>query len=402
MVAVSFATLFILQIINYVYGVVVRTDPGRMLINHPKEEKDKLFDPYSHIRRRRYLGLGKKFKLNKRYQECVAPGDAKGHCKHHIYCPAGLYKDVASLEYLCVIERRFVGVCCPDDITSSNLVGSQLIMDLPAGGYDYEDNENTTGCGLSANSMFSKSKSASKMQIWPWLVALYKIKPFEQGKENQFCGGALLTDTHVLSAAHCFTGVTASDIRARLGEYSFKQHSESRARDYDVAEIIVHENYVSATYENDIAVVRLKSPTSFNAYIWPICLPPIEGTYENEMPIVVGWGQLYYGGPTSDVPMQVAVPVWPQQKCIDAYIQKVTDNTLCAAGYEGNKDSCLGDSGGPLMYQLDNGRWITIGVVSWGIGCGQKNTPGIYTKVQNYIPWIIRHTMTKAQENKSV
>lgn len=54
-----------------------------------------------------------------------------------------------------------------------------------------------------------------------------------------------------------------------------------------------------------------------------------------------------------------------------------------------------GDSGGPLMYQLENSRWITIGVVSWGIGCGNKNSPGIYTKVSNYIPWIIRHTMTK-------
>lgn len=133
----------------------------------------------------------------------------------------------------------------------------------------------------------------------------------------------------------------AAEISVRLGEYNFASDNETRSLDHPVAEIIEHEKFVLATYENDIAIVRLQKPTSFNTYIWPICLPPIDGDYVNKTVVVAGWGQQYFAGPISAVLLQVAIPVWPQQKCVDSFVQRITDDNICAAGFEGGKDSCL-------------------------------------------------------------
>ncbi|CAH0562273.1 unnamed protein product [Brassicogethes aeneus] len=353
-------------------------------------------DNNEHKRRKRYLGLNKRYKLNKLYEECVAPGDNKGHCKHLSFCPLDVLKSTGnSLDYLCVIEKTHVGVCCPDDIAVNSYAGSQIIMNLPAGGNDYDKDDNVTGCGIPLMGRSEVATKSTSIQEWPWMAALYRPKQMMEGSEQQFCGGALITDTHILTAAHCTQGLTPKDIRVRLGEYDFAKRNETRALDYAVSQIIEHEEFVLATYANDIAVLRLEKPTSFNSYIWPICLPPRRRKYEKETVVVAGWGQQFYSGPLSQVLLQVAIPVWEHKKCVDSFIQTITDDNICAAGYEGGKDSCLGDSGGPLMYQLENGRWVTIGVVSWGVGCGNKESPGIYTKVSNYLPWIIKNTIAK-------
>lgn len=75
--------------------------------------------------------------------------------------------------------------------------------------------------------------------------------------------------------------------------------------------------------------------------MWPICLPPRNRDYVNETVVVAGWGQQFFAGPTSPVLLQVSIPVWPLNKCVDSFVQKITDDNICAAGYEGGKDSCL-------------------------------------------------------------
>ncbi|XP_050313186.1 trypsin-1-like [Anthonomus grandis grandis] len=394
--------LIIFKLVYLCEPSIVKADPKRILINSAEQanvdiKADRELTNREHLRRKRYLGLSRKYKLNKRYQECVGPGDAKGHCKHLTFCPIDILTGrKGTLEYLCVIERTYVGVCCPDDVALSGLIGSQLVQDLPAGGEDYDENNNVTGCGIPAEGRSNKSAQGARVQQWPWLAALYHPNDLEQGTGQQFCGGALITDTHVLTAAHCLQGLSPQDLHVRLGEYDFSKTNETRSQDYQVAEINMHEDFDLASYENDIAIIRLVQPTTFNTYIWPVCLPPVtDKTYEEEIVTVAGWGQKSYAGLTSEILLQVAIPVWNQTMCVDSFLQKITEKNLCAAGYEGGKDSCQGDSGGPLMYQLKNGRWITIGIVSWGIECGSQGKPGIYTRVDKYIPWIIHHTIVK-------
>lgn len=130
-------------------------------------------------------------------------------------------------------------------------------------------------------------------------------------------------------------------IRVRLGEYDFQNPNETRFKDFRLKSMIVHEEFEKATYNNDIAILILEKPTMFNSYIWPICLPPLDVDFTNKTVRVAGWGQQYYAGPTSDVLLEVSMPVWEQDKCVEAFVQRISDNNLCAAGYEGDKDSCL-------------------------------------------------------------
>ncbi|CAO1306775.1 unnamed protein product [Diamesa tonsa] len=342
-------------------------------------------------------------KPNKNYQECVAPGGRKAHCKHVQHC---MTADIKSnfwklFDYMCIIERSAIGICCPDTITERN---SQLVVDLPATGRDHvepweiqdeqmsqdgpntEDDPEERGCGL-ATKQFPKISGGRPADPgeYPWMAALITKKG------DPFCGGVLITDRHVLSAAHCSSRVRIQELYVRLGEYDFTIYNETRTRDFRVMEIRQHSDFDPTTYQNDIAVLKLLRPSVFNSYIWPICMPPMEEDWASRRAVVIGWGTQFFGGPHSPVLMEVNVPIWTNARCQEQYAHKIYDTVVCAGS--GEKDSCQGDSGGPLMVQLQNKRWIVVGVVSWGVRCGEPNHPGIYTRVGKFTEWIIENSV---------
>lgn len=242
-------------------------------------------------------------------------------------------------------------------------------------------------CGINGKSQKQvKSNKQSDRSDWPWMAVL-----LHTNYREHFCGGVLLNRNYVLTAAHCVEGKTIEAIRVRLGEYDFLAQNETESLDSNVAEIKIHRDYDPATQQHDIALLKLNRTIKYSQFIRPVCLPTVQIKI-NQTAIVTGWGMTYYGGPFSEVLLEVQVPVWELENCISKYSQSVFETNICAAGYEGKKDSCSGDSGGPLLVQEPNGRWVVIGIVSWGIRCGDKDQPGVYTSVDKYLNWIREKT----------
>ncbi|CAJ1061612.1 trypsin-3-like isoform X2 [Xyrichtys novacula] len=211
----------------------------------------------------------------------------------------------------------------------------------------------------------------------PYQVSLYT--------GYNYCGGILLSEEWVLSAAHC---KSKSDVEVRLGEHDLWE-DEGTEQHIMSAEYIRHPNYNPRSQDSDIMLIRLSRPATLNSYVRPARLPS-ECARDGTKCQVSGWGNIRPSDEGSRYPHQLQcleVPLLSDDTCFNSYPFQITENMICAGYLEGGKDSCQGDSGGPLICDGE-----VQGVVSWGKGCAQRNKPGVYTKVCNYITWI-KNTM---------
>ena len=171
-----------------------------------------------------------------------------------------------------------------------------------------------------------------------------------------FCGGTLISSTHVLTAAHCTVGSAASSIRVLLGEHSIADSVYNRV---DVAEIINHPDWNSQRIDNDYAILRLAKPVTFTNKVAPACLPAdTAATYAGVVGTVTGWGRLILAGNQHTTLQEVDLTVTTKSACDNAYYWRdITDNMICAAA--SGKSFCNGDSGGPLIAP-ENGRQALV------------------------------------------
>ena len=217
----------------------------------------------------------------------------------------------------------------------------------------------------------------------PWAVQIWLRKKI-------FCSGTLITNTFVVSAAHCFNKLRPSEFRLVLGNDRTDRKSpnqESRR----IENLFMRKDFVVRTYNNDIALIQMERKVVFTKYIRPICLPELNEDYSGEMATIIGWGRQNYNGKLPNHLKEAKVPVLPQEKCkyrSRHLAKEITENMLCAGYDDAHIDACQGDSGGPLIKNEKSSKKL-IGIVSWGIECAKVGYPGVYTRLGNYLPWIV-------------
>ncbi|XP_055634626.1 CLIP domain-containing serine protease B4-like [Toxorhynchites rutilus septentrionalis] len=288
-------------------------------------------------------------------------------------------------------------VCCPSPRKLKKRLGSKL--------------PTVQVCGrTSANRIFGGDVAG--LGDYPWLARIQYMKP-----NNRFgfhCGGVLINERHVLTAAHCIEIVPASwkIYMVRLGDYDSESDVECSAHDPDdcvqsaqdvfIASYLIHEDYFQengADY-NDIALIRLDRSVNYTEFIQPICLPTTEELKNRDLEglqlTVAGWGETQHRL-ASRYQMHVGMPGWNNTRCREAFsgVQvAIRDTQLCAGGVK-NQDSCRGDAGGPLMKieKIDGiSAWVLEGIVSFGMKkCGTENVPGVYTRISKYMDWILEN-----------
>ena len=153
---------------------------------------------------------------------------------------------------------------------------------------------------------------------------------------------------------------------------------------------IIHESYNSYTVRNDIGLLRTTRAISSNrsAFVNSICLPS-KGENSVGSGIITGYGYLREGGPSSPLLMTTSISIQPDSQCRQIYRNEYSvPEMLCAGERQGGKDTCQGDSGGPMAQRTSSGAYVLIGITSFGRGCARANTPGVYTRVSNYVDWI--------------
>uniref|UniRef100_A0A182JYL3 CLIP domain-containing serine protease n=1 Tax=Anopheles christyi TaxID=43041 RepID=A0A182JYL3_9DIPT len=251
--------------------------------------------------------------------------------------------------------------------------------------------------------------NATRVFEYPWMVLL---RYESNGVLSDRCGGSLINNRYVLTAAHCVR--TSSSIRlvkVRLGEHDKRQpvdchvYSDGEkdcadpAIDVDIESMIVHKDYNRPIkFRHDIALLRMAQEIEFSDSIKPICLPVNEEIRRKVLSkyIITGWGTTEQQS-LSELLLQAIVNHVPIPECQQKmnenflYVTLADEWQMCAAG-EGLVDSCQGDSGGPLGFSVDvaGAKFVQFGIVSAGVrSCGKESVPGIYTRVTSYMNWIV-------------
>ncbi|KAL4112928.1 hypothetical protein QTP88_016643 [Uroleucon formosanum] len=330
-------------------------------------------------------------------KKCFTPNADKGNCINIKRCPTLLHllenhrQNSSIVTFLinsmCGNEENFPyypKVCCKFE---DKIYETVSLSKLPS----------QETCG---RSNISKTQivggSFAELGAWPWMAALgYQNISLPNSKYKWMCGGSLISDRYVLTAAHCTVGLGMYRLSVvRLGDLNLNPNVVDGADPIDVAilRVIIHNQYNTRELKNDIALLELGNSVGFNQFIQPICLPILlqhraTSLVEFELSLA-GWGSTMLSQ-SSDSLMEVELPVVENSECKQKYsiFDIDIDDTQLCAGIKG-RDGCNGDSGGPLMWP-NGSQYYLVGVMNFGhVNCAKTSIPGIYARVTSFLEWI--------------
>ncbi|XP_045102250.1 serine protease svh-1-like isoform X3 [Portunus trituberculatus] len=226
----------------------------------------------------------------------------------------------------------------------------------------------------------------------PWMVAIL-VHTRTGPKQN--CGGAVLSEDLVITAAHCVSKYPPITYLLRIGDFNVEEEEEGQ-QEFRISSIALHPQFDKGPYlNNDVALLRVQRKNGkgiqFGKNVQPLCLVPSRWNYPPYLNCTVaGWGSLGVSLGYSKVLQSALLPILPRSTCQADYVYgpvRLTQGMYCAGYLEGGVDTCQGDSGGPMVCLVE-GRHTIVGITSWGHGCARPNKPGVYTKLTHYLSWL--------------
>ncbi|XP_025986033.1 chymotrypsin-2 [Solenopsis invicta] len=218
----------------------------------------------------------------------------------------------------------------------------------------------------------------------------YQVSLQEKDSSFHFCGGSILNDYYVITAAHCVDGMFPRSIQVVAGIINL---SDIKKSIHNVVKIVMHPKYNEFdSYVNDIALIKVKTPFKNSTTVKPVPLPSKNYVVKaNDVAVVSGWGSKKVNGPTTTKLQRVNVLITDHKKCKSIYRKvryDVYSTQICANDPTFEKGSCQGDSGGPLTV-----RGKLVGLVSWAIDCARTDYPTVFTNVISYLNWIKKNAV---------
>lgn len=266
-----------------------------------------------------------------------------------------------------------------------------MIPLLLFGAASASDNLSTNTVNLSSYDQRIINGTAVAFGTYPWMVSL-------QDSTGHYCGGTLIDANTIITAAHCFPPEYpfTTDQVAYAGFVD--QTKLSEAFKFKLLSIKMHPNYLWLNgARNDIAILKCQLVQG-NAANLPVGMVEYDNGTFYSLPgtrlQVAGWGATVSGDRSTKSPvlLETRVMVQAQSACSAKLIQfspshNLSSTSIC--GFSPNTDSCQGDSGGPMFARKPDGKFVLVGIVSYGVGCAIGDYPGVYARVSTLTSWIL-------------
>jgi len=298
-------------------------------------------------------------------------------------------RDMSKYKPIDILDPTLGEVSWEDEMVNINRVAAQM---RKSGSFSSHKDKGRprTRCGIegppSKNKIVGGDETAHNQ--WPWQVGLLI-------DGHSFCGGSIISENYILTAAHCTDNKEYFDVIA--GAHNWRDNTEPHHVEITSYKFWAHPAWGDHWLDNDLALIELPEPLSFNDYVMPACLPEAGETVNGGMSTVTGWGNDWDGAThVSDVLRMVQnMPIMTNSAC-KPFHPGIGDGHLCI-DTAGRRGPCHGDSGGPLVTKKGGlegpGQvWTQHGIVSFGsaVGCGY--TPAGFTRVSYYRDWILSET----------